>query len=382
VKNFLSLVPEQPAAPRPGSGQARGKPAMKLPKQGKAQLTFALTSPLLDLDEMLPPPPKGGAKSEIANPKSQTVKQPVMLPLPDMLANGTVKVAKIKFLKMEFDNLNGNLKLADRKVDLDGAVNVYSGKVSGKAWADLDDMNKIEYRLNTNADKLEANDFLSALTPFKDRLFTKMDIKGDFSGLAPDTVLVKKSLTGQGNAKSGEGKLVNYQVLADVLSFCKLGDSKEVSFKSLSMGFRIADERVYLDDLLMTSKFGDINLSGSSSFTGALDYRASIKLTKEESDKMKGKAGNAAALFTGKDGRVVLDLLVKGQSPKPSVSWDTQMAQARLKGKAQEEIDRAKAEAQAKIDQQKKELEDKAKREADAAAQKAKDALKNLFKRK
>lgn len=381
VKNFLSLVPEQPAAPRPGSGQAKGKPAMALPKQGKAQVTFALTSPLLDLDEMLPPPPKGDAKSQIANSKSQMATQP-MLPLPDMLMNGTVRIAKIKFLKMDFDNLAGNLKMADRKADLDGAVHVYSGKVTGNVWADLNNMEKIEYKLSADASQLEANDFLSALTPFKDRLFTKLDVKGQFSGLAPDTILIKKTLKGQGSAKSGEGKLVNYQVLSDILAFCKLGDSKEVSFRSLSMGFRIADEKVYLDDLLMTSKFGDINLSGNSSFTGFLDYRASIKLTKEESDKMKGKVGNAAGLFTDKDGRMVLDLLVKGQSPKPGVSWDTQMAQARLKGKAQEEIDKVKAEAQAKIDQQKKELEDKAKKEADAAAKKAGEALKGLFKKK
>ncbi|MCU0605927.1 MAG: AsmA family protein [Candidatus Edwardsbacteria bacterium] len=374
VKNFLSLVPEQPAA--------KGKKAVALPKQGKAQLAFALTSPLLDLDEMLPPPPKGGGKSETANPKSQTATQPAMMPLPDMVMNGTVRVAKIKYLKMDFDNLAGTLAMSDRKLSLVGDVAVYSGKVSGNVWADLDDMEKIAYRLGADASKLEANDFLSALTPFKDRLFTKLDVTGEFSGLAPDTVLVKRTLKGQGKAASGEGKLVNYQVLADVLAFCKLGDTKEVSFRSLSMGFRIADEKVYLDDLLMTSKFGDINLSGNSSFTGYLDYRASIKLTKEESDRMKGKAGNAAALFTDKDGRVVLDLLVKGQSPKPAVSWDTQMAQARLKGKAQEEIDKVKAEAQARIDQERKALEEKAKKEADEAAKKAADALKGLFKKK
>ncbi|HTY09393.1 MAG TPA: AsmA family protein [Candidatus Edwardsbacteria bacterium] len=361
VKNFLSLVPEQPAA--------KGKPAMALPKQGKAQITFALTSPLLDLDEMLPPIQPQGQKAKGQKGGEAAAKPQQMLPLPDMLAGGTVKIAKIKFLKMDFDNLAGNLKLADRKVDLDGAVNVYSGKVTGTVWADLNDISRIEYRLNASASQLEANDFLSALTPFKDRLFTKLDVKGEFSGLAPDTILVKKSLKGQGSAKSGEGKLVNYQVLADVLAFCKLGDTKEVSFRSLSMGFRIADEKVYLDDLQMTSKFGDVSLSGNSSFTGYLDYKATIKLTKEESDKMKGKAGNAAALFTDKDGRVVLDLLVKGQSPKPGVSWDTQMAQSRLKGKAQEEIDRAKQQA-----------EDKAKKEAADAAKKAGEKLKNLFK--
>ena len=130
------------------------------------------------------------------------------------------------------------------------------------------------------------------------------------------------------------------------------------------MGFRIADEKIYLDDLQMASKFGDVNIAGYSSFLGYVDYRVSITLTKEESDKVKGKGGNVAALFTNKEGRVVLDLLVKGQSPKPGIGVDTQMAQARLKGKAQEEIDKAKQQAAEAAQKQAEELKKKAAEEA------------------
>jgi len=381
VKNFLSLVPAQPTKP--------GQPALALPKQGQASFNFALTSPLLDLDEMLPPTPKPGTA---AAGKGAAAPPPPMLPLPDLLMDGKVRIAKIKFLKMDFDNLAGNLTMKDRKVDLDGQVNVYSGKVLGNLWADLNDLNRIEYRLNADAQQLEANDFLSALTPFKDRLFAKLDLKGQFSGLAPDTVLVKQTLKGQGQAKTGEGKLVNWPLVADILSHTKLGDTKEVSFKSLSMGFRILDQKLYLDDLVMASKFGDVGLSGYSSFAGFLDYRVSIKLTKEESDKLKGKGGNVANLFADKDGRVVLDLLVKGQAPKPGISWDTQMAQARLKGKAQEEIDKAKAEAEAKVkaeadklkqkaDEEAARLKKQAEEQAKKAAEEAAKKLKNIFKK-
>jgi hypothetical protein len=363
VRNFLSLVPEQPA---PKKGQA---PAMVLPKQGKAVITFALNSPLLDLDEILPPLPKPGDKPQISNPKSQTP-PPQMLPLPDMLMDGKVRIAKIKFLKMEFDNLAGTLTMADRKLNLDGQVNVYSGRVLGSVWADLNDLTKIEYRLGANAEKLEANDFLTALTPLDNRMYAKMDVKGDFSGLAPDSALIMKTLKGQGRAATGEGKITNWPMLADVLSYCKLSETKEVSFRSLSMGFRIADQKIYLDDLQMFTKFGDVNVSGSSTFLGFLDYRVSITLTKEESDKVKGKGGNVAGLFTNKDGRVVLDLLVKGQSPKPGIGIDTQMAQARLKGKAQEEIDKAKQQAA-----------EAAQKQAEELKKKAAEGAKNLFKK-
>ncbi|MBI5805783.1 AsmA family protein [candidate division TA06 bacterium] len=355
VKNFLSLVPEQPA---PKKGQA---PAMVLPKQGKAVITFALNSPLLDLDEILPPMPKPG---QAAGQKAEVKPVPVMLPLPDMLMDGKVRIAKIKFLKMDFDNLTGTLTMANRKLNLDGQVNVYSGRVLGTVWADLNDLTKIEYRLGANAEKLEANDFLTALTPLDNRMYAKMDIKGDFAGLAPDSALIMKSLKGQGRAVTGEGKITNWPMLGDILSYCKLSETREVGFRSLSMGFRIADEKIYLDDLQMASRFGDVSVSGSSTFLGFLDYRVSITLTKEESDKVKAKGGNVAGLFTNKEGRVVLDLLIKGQSPKPGIGVDTQMAQARLKGKAQEEMDKAKQQAAEAAQKQAEELKKKAAEEA------------------
>jgi len=381
LKNFLSLVPEQPTKP--------GQPALALPKQGKASFDFALNSPLLDLDEMLPPPPKPGAAPA---GKGAAAPPPQMMPLPDIIMDGKVRVTKIVFLKMEFDNLAGNLAMRDRKLGLDGQLGVYSGKALGSLWADLNDLNRISYKINADAQKLEANDFLSALTPFKNRLYAKLDLKGEFSGLAPDTVLVKETLKGQGRAATGEGRLVNFPLLADILSHTRIGDARELTFRSMNLGFRIADQKVYLDDLKMDSKYGDVNVTGYSTFAGAVDYRVSVKLTKEESDRLKGKGGNVAALFTDKDGRVVLDLLVKGQPPKPAVSWDTQMAQARLKGKAQEEIDKAKAEAEAKAKAEADKLKQKAdaeaerlKKQADEAAKKAaEDAakkLKNLFKK-
>jgi uncharacterized protein involved in outer membrane biogenesis len=389
LKNFLSLVPEQPATPRRGSGQGPGQQALALPKQGKATFDFALNSPLLDLDEILPPPPKPGAAPAA---RGAAAPPPQMMPLPDIIMDGKVRVAKIAFLKMEFDNLAGHLAMRDRKLTLDGQLGVYSGKALGSLWADLNDLNRIQYRINADAQKLEANDFLSALTPFKNRLFAKLDLKGEFSGLAPDTMLVKQTLQGQGRAATGEGKLVNFPLLADILSHTRIGDARELTFRSLNMGFRISEQKVYLDDLKMDSKYGDVSLSGYSTFAGAVDYRVSVKLTKEESDRLKGKGGNVANLFADPDGRVVLDLLVKGQPPKPAVSWDTQMAQARLKGKVQQEVDRAKAEAEAKAkaeadklkqkadaeaERLKQEAEEKAKKAAEEAAKK----LKNLFKK-
>ena len=74
--------------------------------------------------------------------------------------------------------------------------------------------------------------------------------------------------------------------------------------------------------------------------------------------------GNVAGLFTNKEGRVVLDLLIKGQSPKPGIGVDTQMAQARLKGKAQEEMDKAKQQAAEAAQKQAEELKKKAAEEA------------------
>lgn len=369
VKNFLSLAPEMSAQP--------GQPAIVLPKQGKAVITFALNSPLLDLDEMLPPLPKPG---EVRPTEAQVA--PVMPPLPDFLLDGKVRIAKVRFLKIDYHNLAGNLTMNNRKMELDGQVGIYSGKILGGLWADLKDLANIEYRLKAKASQLEANDFLSALTSFKDRMFTKLDLDGEFSGLAPDTILIRKSLKGSGQARTGEGKIVNWEMLAKVFEFTKLTSDRDLTYKSMASGFRILNERLYLDDLQMSSRFGDINLSGSSGFDGTLDYRVSLKLTREESEKFKSKT-SATALFSDPDGRVILDLLVSGPAQKPIIGWDTQMAQARLKGKAQEEIDKARKEAEAKAqaeaDKARKAAEEKAKKEADELKKKAGEKLKGIF---
>lgn len=385
VKNFLSLAPEVPSA-KPG------QPAIALPQQGKAAITFALNSPLLDLDEMLPPLPKPGELSA-AQGQGQSAQMPVLSPLPDFLMDGKVRIAKIKFLKVDYDNLTGNLTIRDRKLNLDGQVGIYSGKVFGSLWSDLNDLTRIEYQLKTQASQLEANDFLSALTPFKDRMFTKLDLDGEFSGLAPDTILIRKSLKGSGQVRTGEGKIINWEMLAKVFEFTKLTSDRDLTYKSMASGFRILNERLYLDDLQMSSRYGDINLSGSSGFDGTLDYRVSLKLTRDESDKLRSKS-SATNLFSDKDGRIILDILVKGPAQKPVISWDTQMAQARLKGKAQEEIDKARKEAEAKAqteadrlkkqaqdeaDKARKAAEEKAKKEADELKKKAGEKLKGIF---
>ena len=80
---------------------------------------------------------------------------------------------------------------------------------------------------------------------------------------------------------------------------------------------------------------------------------------------------------------MILDLLVSGPAQKPIIGWDTQMAQARLKGKAQEEIDKARKEAEAKAqaeaDKARKAAEEKAKKEADELKKKAGEKLKGIF---
>ncbi|HBE72744.1 MAG TPA: hypothetical protein DDW31_01360, partial [candidate division Zixibacteria bacterium] len=86
----------------------------------------------MDLDEMLPPPPSASAKA--AADKKAAAPAPQMMPLPDLLMDGKVRVAKIVFMKMEFDNLAGNLAMRDRKLSLDGQLGVYSGKVLGNMW--------------------------------------------------------------------------------------------------------------------------------------------------------------------------------------------------------------------------------------------------------
>lgn len=300
----------------------------------KPLLNFSLNSPLMNLDEIFPVSSK--TQSE------RTMTTPDTILLPDINAQGKISIQKLIFRKIEFSNLSANLDVTDGILTIDSAASsVYTGTVGGKVLCDLNDINKPKFNMDFTASQIEANDFLSRFTPLHDNLFGKLNLTGSFSGAGMQVDDIQKSLSASGTAAITDGKLVNFDLLNQLASYLKLKTFKEEQIKTLRNTFRIENSRVWFDDFSAATKDGDFELSGSVGMDGSLDYTLTAILSPELSANFDA-LGALSENLKNDQGRVVLDVKIKGPAKNPEFLLDTskpqERFQKRMKEKAKEEL--------------------------------------------
>ncbi|MGB7061613.1 MAG: AsmA family protein [Candidatus Zixiibacteriota bacterium] len=338
-------------------GKAYGAiPYLLSPERGKPLLSFNLDSPFLDLDEILPVSKEDEKKGEAAAKGS--------IPLPDINASGQVSIQKLIFRKVELTNVSSKVNLVDGVLTFDNAAaKVYSGSVNGKVTSDLRNMDQTEFDMDLNASQIEANDFLSRFTGFDDHLFGKLNLEATFSGKGNRLEDIRRTLSANGRANFAEGKLIGWALLDSLASFLQIKGLKEQQIRTLKNSFRIADARVWFDDLSVSTKDGDFSLVGSLGLDGSLDYALTAVLSSELSLRFDA-LGDISDYLKNEQGRAVLDLKIGGTAKKPKFSLDTSRAQERLK-----------AQLKGKAEEKKEEIQNQLK-------EKATDLLEGLLKKK
>ncbi len=304
-------------------------------KQEKRPLfNFSLNSPLLDLDEILPTTKetKPGEKTTSAD----------SIPLPGIDVDGQVSVQKAIFRQVELTDLSAKINVKDGVLQLDNiASKVYSGSVGGKATCDLNDPKHIPYNMDFTANQIEANDFLSRFTKFDNNLYGKMNMTANFSGKGNELVDIQKTLLANGTVNFADGKLVNLDILDKIASFLKLDSFKEQQIRTLKNTFRVENSRVWFDDFSAIAKDGDFQLTGSVGLDGSLDYKLNAVLSPELSIKFDA-LGSFSNYLKNDQGRVVLDIKIKGPVTNPEFALDTSQPQQKfeqqVKEKAQEQL--------------------------------------------
>ena len=315
-------------------------------KQGKKPLLdFSLNSPLLDLDEILP-------QSQETKAGEKTASADTIIPLPNIDVEGQVSVQKAIFRKVELTDLSAKIEVKDGVLHLDNVVSkVYSGSVGGKVTCDLNDIEHIPYNIDFTANQIEANDFLSRFTGFDNHLYGKLNMTANFSGKGNELTDIRKTLFAKGKVTFADGKLVNWDILDKVASFLKMDSFKEQQIKTLWNVFRVENSRVWFDDFSSVTKDGDFQLIGSVGLDGSLDYKLNAVLSPALSTKFDA-LGSFSNYLKNDQGRVVLDIKIKGPVTNPEFALDTSQPQDKfkqqVKEKAQEEGDKAKEQLKEK----------------------------------
>jgi hypothetical protein len=142
------------------------------------------------------------------------------------------------------------------------------------------------------------------------------------------------------------GKVVTGEFVAASLGSlaAQVGQSfdQEQALKDLTTLIKVENGRVGLDQLTTRlGSFGDLTLTGSYGFTGDLDYRGALLLTKEQTAKLYasgGLSGSVASLFGNKAERLALPLAVSGTLTRPQMDLDYSELTNNLKSQLQDEV--------------------------------------------
>jgi uncharacterized protein involved in outer membrane biogenesis len=284
---------------------------------------FTLNSPLLNLDEILPSQ-KPESKAEAGKTKQDT------LLLPDIEARGQINIQKVIFRQVEQTNLIANVEISEGIIKIDNVVSqVYTGGLGGKILCDLNDPEHITFDMEFNASKIKANEFLSRFTLFDDHLFGKLDISAKFSGRGNSISDIKKSLLASGKVNIGDGKLENWELLDHLGEYLQVKEMKDQKIRDLKNTFLIKNQRLYFDDFFARTNDADWQVSGSVGFDGSLDYAISATLSNNLSKKFDA-LGDISNFLKNDQGRVVLNIKLKGTSKSPAFTLDTSRAEKKF----------------------------------------------------
>lgn len=295
-------------------------------------MTFELSSRRFDSDQLFPEAVPGSGSNRASVPVDSV--PPIILP--DIDGVGRFTIDTLIYSQVEFTNLHGRMNISERRIrctDVTGKV--YSGDVSGSTTIDLADFEKPVYTGDFAGKNIEANDFATRFSPvgvsLDGHLFGKINIDGSYSarGWEPEEFLNSLSMTS--DTEMRDGRLITSGSAHSAMSTLakQIGETfeKEQSLKNLKTTITVKDGKVFLDNLATKlGQIGDLSLAGSYAFTGELDYRGTLLLSPETTDKLlsrKDLVGGLAGLFSDKSStRLSLPILVGGTADKPTVNLD------------------------------------------------------------
>nr|MEE4269154.1 AsmA-like C-terminal region-containing protein [Candidatus Krumholzibacteria bacterium] len=322
----------------------------------RPHLDFALTSPRLDVDRLMPAASPSGATAAAKGQGTPAPAAVLDMEFPDLTASGTFQADSLIYMQVPFTRITGKVKIQDLIVtcsEIKGAV--YGGAVSGQVDVGLKNLNDPTYGGTYQAQNIEVNNFMQRFVGLAGVVFGGASMSGNFNAHGRDPDVIRNSLTLNSDAQMNEGRLVTRgqvnSTLAQLAEYSGRTLGGEQTLRDLATRIKVDQGRVGLDNLSMKlGDWGDLKFSGFYSFTGNLDYNGGLKLTPEATDRIFASgvmAELAKLLGSSRPQRLDLPLTVGGTRTDPKIKLDLGTVTSDLQKKA--------------VEQQKNNLKDEAK---------------------
>jgi len=294
---------------------------------GQANLRMAY----LDVDALFPPRKEGDKKEE----KEASPGKPAKEEREKREVSARVRLAidAGKARGVEFTDLKGLVRYERGNLHLESVTaRMYGGDVAISGLVRVASPTP-DFQVKVAVKDLAAEDILSRKTSLKDFLSGPVSLSADLGGGMKDFADFTRTATGAGSIKVTGGKIKGLDLLGTAAGLAGLSSlvpgagalpggeaKKETMFSDLSASFRVEGGKIRTESLrIITDKLG---LTGKADvgFDRTLDFRGSIRLSKEMSKRFRGRAGKFLA---GPEGVEEMPLFLTGPLNSPAASLDT-----------------------------------------------------------
>jgi uncharacterized protein involved in outer membrane biogenesis len=321
------------------------------------------------------PAPASSAAGGTTTPATATTtsSEPFLVPANlDLTLNA--KAGNVKYDKVDYNNINGTLLLADEKVTMQNvkteALNgtmTFNGSYSTKTdkkepdvslsydVKDID-IQKAFLSFNTVQKLMPIGQFLSG------KLSSKLNMTGSLNGdMMPDLA----SLSGKGNMLLLEGVLKKFAPLEKIASTFQIDELKSVTLKDIKNSIEFANGQVKVKPFTVKVKDIEMEIEGAHGFDQSMNYIIQMKVPRKYMGTQGNNLLNSLATQASNKGipvklgeTVNVSMVMGGSMTNPTIK-------TALKEAAGDMVQDAKQQAvnmvQQKIDSTKQTLKDSAK---------------------
>jgi hypothetical protein len=374
-------------------------------KHPRTSAEFALTSPMLNVDEFMPQSKESQAaqKSESAS----GVSAPLIAPLPGVDMTGTINAVKLIYSGITMDNLLMKVRVQQDIADVDIKTGFSKGSIEELVHADLRNTRDVSFTNKLKVANIQIaellnkfGNFIKPSTPLNRELIQlekslsgTLNMNSLMSGHGGTSDEITNTLNGSIDVKIADGRISNSLImkrLSGVIEkFTKVDD---ITFRDLNAKLKIANQRVTFQQCAINAgEMGDWDVLGDVGFDASLAMNVNNRLSKSMSQKALqlqnagknaikgllsgtnfGGLGNNlldnAGIPSDKEGRITLRLGLSGTTsdPKPQFfgfgegdksSTGPSSTENQLKEKANELIGQKKAELERKLQEERKNAE-------------------------
>lgn len=307
------------------AGRSDARFSGSVPDFRRPALDLTVAAGTVDLDQLFPAAPAASSPAAGAKPAGAVAGVPV---------TGRITIDRLIRQKLALEDVAARFDVRKDGVTLEELkARAYGGTVTGRLTLTPAGPRALDYNGMFVVTDVRVADLLAATTPIRGiegTLRTRLNL----SGRAEPGVDPRGALSLLGGGLVLDGALINIPAVARVakaLNF-QAGAGNRIPFKTLRHSVRVENGFVVLDTLRLAEASSDWEIGGRVGLDGRLDCPIRVRIAASAlssgSDLRK-----LADVLAGPDGRLAVELTLKGTltSPDVSVNLDPLLEAARTK---------------------------------------------------